>query len=259
MGESEIPSKAVFDAESVVSDLIRLRQDITEMRHSYGELTAAYGAGDPTRASAALLSVRRVLDSEAALVVQLKRNVLPFDRHGSLGSLDELVLRAVAIVVEAQVQRLSDAFDGAAAHTCATQLLIERFRKLAAFLRYQMHRANAGWLLHRRVHEQSTLPRPARERAAVLYREAIREGQNVMDHIRRYADLVHFLRAGAACTEWPEVYAPCTLIAAALDIPSSTDELADQLASRHPRPARSCRSGSHGIANLPLWPKYNPC
>lgn len=220
MTEHERAPLTKFNSIAVVSDLTLLQQHQASIRLATCELNGAHRSRDLALAAAPMRILRDLLDRQGELIVRLKGNVVPFDRHvagDAVGSVAELVLRAQTLVIEAQLLRLCDTC-GCAAMSAQRypDMFIGRLHDVcdvAASFRDRLHRTNLPWLLHRRVCGTAAADAPIRR----LYPEAIARASADMLALRYEWELAHFLRAGATLPS-VEISDACKLIGSALNI-----------------------------------------
>jgi hypothetical protein len=191
---------------------------IAEFRVHTAALANAFSRGDIALVVRATGDASRVFNSIAAAMIGLKDEVIPADGLGNaMGSLAELVIRAVRMVVAVQVSDLRDVVRGPAAMHRARALFTGRFQNIddvAAFVHGEFYRINDLWMRHRCGGEQGA----ATTRNRVIYLAAVGAAQRAVRAVGADPDLAHFLREGATCVDWPAVHRGCTQISAAVHI-----------------------------------------
>jgi hypothetical protein len=205
-------------SEVVVRTLQELELQVAAFRDRAAALAKAFSRGDIPMVVRGTGEAGRGLDSIAASMMSLKREVLPQDGLGdTMDSLAELVTRAVRLVVLVQLGDLRDVFRDPVANARARTLFTGRFRDIEdviAFVHGELDRIDGTWTRYRSGGEQAM----AIDGNRVLYRAVIGAAQRAVRAIGADPDFVHFLREGATCVDRPTVCRGCTQIIAALNI-----------------------------------------
>ena len=207
-----------FQSEVVVRALQELEVQVAEFRAHTAALANAWSRGDIPLVVRATGDARRVFETTATAMMGLKNEVIPADGLGSaMGSLAELVLRAVRMVVAVQMTDLRGVVRGPAAMNRARALFTGRFQNIddvAAFVLREFDRINDLWLRHRHGGEKGVAATTNRG----IYLAAVCTAQRAVRAIGDDPDLAHFLREGVTCVDWPAVHQGCTQIRAAINI-----------------------------------------
>jgi hypothetical protein len=205
-------------SDVVIRALQELELQVAEFRDRAAALAKAFSRGDIPMVVRGTGEAGRGLDSIAASMMSLKREVLPQDGLGdTMDSLAELVTRAVRLVVLVQLGDLRDVLRDPVANARARTLFTGRFRDIEdvlAFVHGELDRIDGPWEGYRSGSGQAM----AIDGNRVLYHAVIGAAQRAVRAIGADPDFVHFLRDGATCVDWPTVCRGCTQIIAALSI-----------------------------------------
>jgi hypothetical protein len=201
--------------------LVVLQEQVEELRGPAAELDASSGTGDVARARRALTGARRVLDQLAATTSGLRAQVLAADGDqlgGTVESAEELVIRAVTILVATQLGALAEAIQSDPRHDAEHTRgwfagPFQTLQDVASFVDATLERARGIWSRYRR--DVASLG-PATEARRARHRDAVREAQRAVAAIGDEPAIAHLLRAGMAAPGWPAVHTACTELAGAL-------------------------------------------
>ncbi len=216
-----------FASDIMLHTLLALEAQRQQLRGYALQLEAAFGTGDVVAALHATAGLRRVLDDIAATFFDLRAQVIPVDgarMGGAVGSLGELAIRAVVLVVAAELRQLAEAIENAAGTVSMRALCTGRFRTahdVASFVGDKLAQINELWMRHRQAGPPCGSPpeqTPACEEARARYRCALRDAQRALAAIGDDPDVARFLRAGIALRDWPDIQHRCMRIAVALRI-----------------------------------------
>jgi hypothetical protein len=141
-------------------------------------------------------------------------------------SLAELVLRAVRMVLLAELDALRALWRDPAARGRSTRLFGERFRSfddLVMFVQAELDRITRMW----------NRDQPWVDRLA--FRAALRGAAQAMRHLGEEPELSRFLRDGAARRDWPALRRTCKRMRAALDIQIAAEPDRPLVIHRHRR------------------------
>jgi hypothetical protein len=201
-------------SEAVIRDLKCLEHQITEVRRLAAALAQAFRDGDLGGSTRATADARRAFDAIAAAAMSVKRQVVAVDGLGdTLESFAELAIRAIRLVVLAELSHLREVVEGPAALGRARGLFRAPFQNIGGVVSFVHERfdcINGIWTPYRRG--------AATSENRVLYREAVRTAQHAVNALGVDSALARFLRDGRARRDWPAVDRACTRIAAALDV-----------------------------------------
>ena len=180
--------------------------DVTNL----ASLRAAVDSGRRVDVFLASMVADGSLSAMAQLAGAIRTAVIGVDGLGDpLGSLAELGLRAVRMIVLVELDNLRDVLCSPSACGRAHALHWWRSRGIDDFeflVRCAVDRVTAAWAEHRGVEH--------RDRGA--YRSALRAAHEAMRALGELPGLSRFLRDGAARGDWPALAAICTRLQAAL-------------------------------------------
>jgi hypothetical protein len=210
----------------LVAELLqRWEQQGAALRPNSVEITAALNRdvreGFPVALEASA-ELHRALDAFVATSEILEDHVVGHDGLGELGeSLDELTVRARAMVVLSQLDRLSVAFSDPTVEMRGRGWFIGKLQGIAnlvAVVRDRLAQIHAMWLQYR-----PSQPRPpgmTDTDRATLYRTMLRVALRALCELWDDPDLVRFLECGLAATDVPEVHLSCREIVTVLGLPT---------------------------------------
>jgi hypothetical protein len=165
--------------------LQQLERRVLDLRRHTRALVRGPIGGPLAGSVAAVHGARQGLEAIAAAVLELRRQVVPFDGLGGpLGSTGELVLRAARWVLLREIDRLVVATDTSAA---SRREWTTRAMDARVVLRDQLDRATALWLPHRA---------PVIGQRSSVYRAAVRAALRAQQTLGHHPALRELLRAG---------------------------------------------------------------
>ncbi|MEO7734515.1 MAG: hypothetical protein ABIY55_26400 [Kofleriaceae bacterium] len=201
-----------FDTAFLIQLLQELDQQITDVRPHAEALRAAFDRQDLGQTICAKLDAERHLRALALTTECIKARVIRADDLGTeFGSLSELVLRAIRIVVLTELDALRDIVSGPAARGRSRALFQGLFHSvddLTGCVRDELHRIVLRWLDLRGAEGVSR----------TAYRDALRCAHAATRALGIDSDLASFLRLGVTRNDWPALEAVCTRMLAALTI-----------------------------------------
>lgn len=201
-----------FDTPCLIQQLQELEQQISGVRPHAEALRAAFDRQDLGQTICAKLDAERHLRALALTTECLKARVLRADDLGvEFGSLSELVLRAIRIVVLTELDALRDVVSGPAARGRSRALFQGPFQSvddLTGCVRDELHRIVLRWLDFRGTECVSR----------TAYRDALRCAHSATRALGTDSDLASFLRLGVTRNDWPALEAVCKRMLAALTI-----------------------------------------
>jgi hypothetical protein len=209
----------------LVAELLqRWEQQGAALRPNSVEITAALNrdvrGGFPVALEASG-ELHRALNAFVATSDVLEDHVVGRDGMGELGeSLDELTLRARAMVVLSQLDRLSVAFGDPAVETRGRGWFLGKLQGIAdlvSVVRDRLRQIHAMWLQYRPG--QPRLPGMTDADRATLYRTMLRVALRALSELWDEQDLARFLECGLAATDLPEVNLSCREIVSVLGLP----------------------------------------
>jgi hypothetical protein len=177
---------------------------------------------DPIHDPSATRELSHLCNLLTSRITTLGRIVRAFDHEaagGEIGSLAELGVRAQTLAILLLLDELYDALEPDAVHVRG--LFIGRFGSIEDVVSYvfqALAHANRDW---RRYHQEAgdeVAPRALRMSRALNYRLAVRRAQRAMAQLGADRDLAHFLRAGMARADAPEVSRACRMLALVLSV-----------------------------------------
>ena len=199
-----------FDTMAVIGQLQDLEQQIAATPRYVDSLQRAFVRGDRADILCNLVDSERHLRAMATTTASIRVQVVQVDGlDGMLESLAELVLRAVRVVLLAELDVLRGLARGAAARGRSTRLFGGRFQSiddLASFVHAELDRITRMW----------SRDRPWVDREA--FRAALRAAAGAMRHLGEVPELSRFLQEGAVRSDWPALVAVCRRTRAVLDI-----------------------------------------
>jgi hypothetical protein len=145
-------------------------------------------------------------------------------------SVDELVVRAATIAISRELEHLRLALGDGAPPDRARHLFGGRLQTMAdvvGITRRKLADQNSAWICYRRpraepvpnlVEDGDFTAAGEEGERRVLYRVAIRKARQALRALGDDRDLAHFVRTGAACSDWPEVLLPCVTIGAVIGV-----------------------------------------
>jgi hypothetical protein len=199
-----------FDSMTVIGQLQDLEQQIAATPQYVDSLQRAFARGDRADILYHLVHSEHHVRSMATTTACIRDHVVNMDGLGGmLESLAELVLRAVRMVLLAELDALRGLWRGPAASRRSTRLFGDRFRSiddLASFVHAELDRITLMW-----NRDQPWVDRRA-------FRAALRAAAQAMRRLGEAPELSRFLRDGAGHSDWPALIRICRRIRAALDI-----------------------------------------
>jgi hypothetical protein len=199
-----------FDSISVIERLQDLERQIAGTPRYVDSLQRAFAQGDRADILYNLVHSERHLRAMATTTACIRDQVIEMDGLGGMvGSLAELVLRAVRMVLLSELEALSDLMRGAVRRGRSTRLFGGRFPTvddLASFVRAELDRITRMW----------NRDRPWIDRGA--FRAALRDAAQAIRHLGEVPELSCFLRDGAVRGDCPALLRACRRLRAALDI-----------------------------------------
>lgn len=213
-----------MDSFVVAEMLLRWEQQGAALRPSSVQITAKLNrdirGGFPVALDASA-ELHRMLEAFVSTSDLLEDHVVQHDGLGELGeSLDELALRARAMVIVAQVDQLDAAFAEPAVEARARGWFagkIQRIADLVALVRAEMSRIHAMWLPYRQG--QPRHPGTTEADRAMLYCTKLRIAHRALRELWDDPDLGRFLECGVGATDLREVNLSCKQIVSVLGLP----------------------------------------
>jgi len=200
----------------LIQQLQKLQQqteDVTRCRESMQDACHRQDHGAFLSAS---IDAERHVCMMAVTTGYIKAQVVPADHLGdALESLSELVLRAVRMVLLAELGALRDVLSGPSARSRSHALFQGPFRSiddLTSSMRDELVRITEQWGADRGMQRL--------ERAT--YRDALRTAHAAMRELGASED-ARFLRGGLTRTDWPALHGVCARMLAALAIRIDVD------------------------------------
>lgn len=201
-----------FDPIAILGQLQELEQQIAAAPQYRDSLQRAFGGGDGADILCNLMHGERHVRAMATATVNIKHQILTADGLGdTLESLAGLMLRAVRMVLLAELDALQNLVRGAAVRGRSTRLFdgrFESFDELTSFIRAELDRVTRMW--------SSDHDRPWTDRLA--FRAALGTATQAMRHLTEVPELSRFLRDGSVRSDWPELLRICRRMSAALSI-----------------------------------------
>jgi hypothetical protein len=224
-------------SSSLLQHLTELQQQIEDVPQCAESLRLAMDSHDLATCLGARLDAERHLCAIAVTTAHIKARVVAADQLGAqVDSLSELVLRAVRIIVLADLALLREVTSGPSA--CGRSVAVFRapldsIDAVASALGAELDRFTERWIGYRGLRRV--------DRAA--YRTALRIAHAAMRQLGRESDAARFLREGRARTDWTALHAVCTRMLAALTVRFDLDPDLSLLVCSQPlhdrRPAES--------------------
>lgn len=209
----------------VVAELLqRWEQQGAALRPNSVAITAALNrdarGGFPVALEASG-ELHRALDAFVATSEILEDHVVAHDGMGELGeSQDELALRARAMVVVAQLDRLTAAFGDPTIEMRGRGWFfgkIQGITELVALVRNRLTQIHASWLQYRP--SQPRFPGMTDADRAMLYCAMLRIALRALCELWDDPDLARFLECGLAATDLAELNLSCKQIVSVLGLP----------------------------------------
>jgi hypothetical protein len=201
----------------LIRRLQELEQQIAEVPSHMGPLREAWERQDRPALLCANIDAERHIRAMAITTGHIKAQVVPADGLGDvLESLSELVLRAVRMVLLAELSALRDVVSEPSARGRSSALFQGRFRsidELTSSLDDELIRITNQLRAYRDVQDT--------ERAA--YRNALQTAHASMRELHSGSEAARFLRAGLTRTDWPTLQEVCARMLAALAIRIDVD------------------------------------
>jgi len=224
-----------FPAHSLIQLLQELARQIAGVPQHAEALRAGFDGGDVRQVICATIDAERHLRALAVSTDRIKAHVIPADDLGMvLGSLSELVLRAIRIAVLTELDALRDVVSGPSARGRSRALFQGPFQSLddlTGYVRDELQRIARRWLDFRGIEGVSR----------TAYRDALRMAHAAMRALGTDSDLASFLRHGVTRSDWLALAEVCARMLAALTIPIDVEPDLPLLVTTRPSyaPARS--------------------
>lgn len=206
-----------LNSSSLIQRLQELQQQIADATRCGTSLKDAWNRQDRQAFLCASIDAERHVDTMAVTAGDIKAQVVPADALGNEPeSLSELVLRAVRMVLLAELNALRDAVSEPSARGRSRALFQGPFRsidELTASLRDELRRITDQWRAYRGMQRV--------DRAS--YRAALRAAHASMRELGIGSEIARFLRAGLTRTDWPAAQKVCARMVAALAIRIDVD------------------------------------
>jgi hypothetical protein len=200
-----------FESFVMIEMLLKMEQLGAVLRPRFDQIAQAVHGNEYTAALATSAELVPVLDTFAATTATLQVHVVTNDGMGEPAeSLGELVLRARALVIVAQLGRLRDAFRDPAVRDRSRRWFVgccESITDMTAYVQGKLSNIHAIWLPYRQDRPQPAgMTEPDR---ASLHRIAVRVAQRAVCELPDEPEVAHFLKGGLAATDLTEVYMAC--------------------------------------------------
>jgi hypothetical protein len=195
-----MPATMTFDSASLLLRLLALQQQITASPRHRAALRETRRGADRFTAVCAAIDAEHYARSMVVTTERIRARVVPSDGLGdALESLSELVLRAVRMVVLAELCTLGELVGTS---TAAAGLVLS--------VRAELNRVTEQWL---RSRETASVDR-------AVYRSALREAHAAIQELGTTSDFAGFLDSGLNRSSSPSFQAACarTLVALTLSI-----------------------------------------
>ena len=206
-----------FHAPTLIQCLRELQQQITEAPRQAESLHAALDGQDVLDALCTGMDAERHVRAMAATAADIKAQVIASDGLGAkVESLSELVLRAVRVVVLADLSALADVVSEPCAGGRSPALALGPFEHVDDWRSYVAHAVNGitqGWICYRGM--------DGVERAA--YRAELREAHAAMRQLGESSRVAPFLREAITRADWPSLQEVCSRISTALAVRIDAD------------------------------------
>lgn len=204
-----------LDPRAVVELLQRLERQCADHRPHLADVALALSKSDFAAAMKATGILHGILESIIATRARLRDYIVSLDGLGEPGSLIELAIRGRRVVIKMQVSRLREALRDAAMER-TRGWFVGKFRHIDDVLAFldELIKSSRAWECYR-----DGQPAPDGMKGVdrvTMYRTTVGIAQRSMRRLGADPDLQHFLRSGAAVTDWDEVHAGCAQIASAL-------------------------------------------
>jgi hypothetical protein len=216
-----------LNSSSLIQRLQELQQQIADATLCGASLQEAQHRQDRQAFLYASIDAERHVDRMAVTTGDIKAQVVPADDLGhEPESLSELVLRAVRIVLLAELSALRDAVSERSARDRSRALFQGPFRsidELTSSMRDELIRITDRWRAYRGMQRVDL----------VSYRAALRAAHASMRELDIGSEVAHFLRAGLTCTDWPALQKVCArMVAASMAIRIDVDPVLPLVCSR---------------------------
>jgi hypothetical protein len=190
--------------------LLRMEQLGGVLRPRFEQIALAVHGNEYTVALATSAELAPVLDQFTTTTATLQVHVVANDGMGEPESLGELVLRARALVVNAQFGRLRDAFREPAVQDRSRRWFIGCCKDIAdmtAHVQDKLTNIHAIWLPYRKETPQPAgMTEPDR---ASLHRIAVRVAQRAVSELPSEPEIARFLEGGLVAADLTEIYTAC--------------------------------------------------
>jgi len=204
-GEAWPMESTRFPSGGVVETLLALEGHVTAHRRPLAKLMSAPGGHRLMPALEAADQVRAALALLVTLYQQLHADVALADGLGPVGSIGEPALRGRRMVLLSALGRLRDLPHDAETQARTRGWFVGRFQDIddvIVFLHDELAKLMALVTRHR-CHELAIDGSNVEEE--MLYHAAVHIAQRAVCDLRMDRDLAHFVRAGNAMTDWPEI------------------------------------------------------
>lgn len=196
----------------LIQRLQELQQNIADAPRCVESLSKALATQEIGAVLRARVDAERHLRDLETIAGHIKAQVVPADDLGeALESLSELALRAVRMVLLAELTTLRKVVSEPAARGRSRALFQGPFRSVDDLARYlcdELLRITDQWRVYRGV----------RGVDRATYRAALRAAHASMRELGTGSEVSRFLREGLTRTDWPELHGVCARMFAALMI-----------------------------------------
>jgi hypothetical protein len=212
-----------FDTPSLLRRLHELEREVAESTRQWNSLQTARRDDDRATAMRAADDAERHVRAMAVTTQRIKAQVVPADGMGdTLQSLSELVLRAVRMVVLAELDTLHRIVADPPAEARSRALCWGRYQgveDMTVCVRAELEQITDQWRSYRGT--------AAIERDA--YRCALRQAHAATRALATISDFARFLDRGLTRSDWPGLQATCARILVALNVSIDVDPNAPML------------------------------